>query len=140
MFKCALFAALTIFVYYIYLNVLVYHELRAKKPEGFNDLVEVTELWKSFASAFVIYFYKRAVMAIVTPLFAPICKDQDDPELHEKRVKKAAIQFYKGTIQIVFTVWGYIVLGESEIYPQLMGGSDNCAKLLESTPPFTIPY
>lgn len=134
-------------VYYIFLSISFYNAVRELKPAGMEDLPDfVNNFWLVLASALVLHITKRVVMFSTEGLFRPYCKNQEDPEICQKRAKKAASKLYKGSFYIVATYIGWLILKDTEIYPALLGGPDSTGKALwdncpwSSQVPFTFLY
>jgi len=58
-------------------------------------------------------------------------KDQNNKEIFDERVYKASLAFYKVLYYFVTSVWGYIIIKDTEIFPKWLGGNgaiENCFK------------
>ena len=129
--------------YYIYLSIYFYQAVRQLKPEGMEDLPDmVSNFWIVLASAVALNIIKQTVTYSFKSLFRPYCKNQDDPDLCEKRAKKAACKLYKGSFYIIATYIGWLILKDTEIYPSLFGGPESTGKTIWANTPWSseVPF
>ena len=129
--------------YYIYLSIYFYQAVRQLKPEGMEDLPDmVSNFWIVLASAVALNIIKYTVTYSFKSLFRPYCKNQDDPDLCEKRAKKAACKLYKGSFYIIATYIGWLILKDTEIYPSLFGGPESTGKTIWANTPWSseVPF
>jgi hypothetical protein len=106
--KVAVLVAVMLLIYYCFLTYQFYPFLRANLPTGYPKLPVFSEvLWIPIASALFLNLVKRFIVQAVSPMWAPICKNQDDPELLEKRIYKCSYNTYKTLFYTIGTIWGY---------------------------------
>jgi len=83
--------SMLLLVYYIYLSIYFYQAVRQLKPEGMEDLPDMLgNFWIVIVSAITLHIVKGSVTCLTKGLFKPYCKDQDRPDLVEKRAYKAS--------------------------------------------------
>jgi len=87
-----------------------------------------------FGFALALHVFKCTVKQASRPLVAHICKDKDDKEKHEKRIESAVNYVYKLIFYTVSAAWGYIIMKDSPVMPQELGGKGSMAGIFEGMP------
>jgi len=106
---------------FLYMSFKLKFDAQARRPD-FN-WPSLTELWKAVVSGLFFILAKKLVIKLTYNFNAPICKDQDDPELHDLRVKKAS-KYIFATLYFTFaTSYGYYTLKDTPWLPWYLGGS-----------------
>ena len=121
--KVAVAIAAFLLFYYCILTYQFYPVLRANLPAGYSKLPVFLEVfWIPIASALILNLVKRSIVQIASPMWAPFCKNQDDPELLEKRIYKCSYNTYKTVFYTIGTIWGYQLCKNSSVWPTIFGG------------------
>ena len=58
----------------------------------------------------------------VRPIFNIYGKDKNDTDLFEARLAKTSVATYKIIFYTVMSLWAYILLKDTTIWPKFMGG------------------
>ena len=81
-FEIGILIALGVVTWYGILTSRFYPLLRELKPQDYPEFSNICDIWWiPFCSALFLHGIKRVTMAMVCPLLAPYCKNQDDPEM-----------------------------------------------------------
>ena len=122
----AVAAASILLMYYCYITIRFYPVLRANRPPEYPELVKFNDIfWIPFASCLFLNLFRRAVRMIFSSIWAPYCKDQNDPEMLHMRIEKTCLNTYKTIFFSVGSVWGYLIIKDTPIYPSDMGGPNS---------------
>jgi hypothetical protein len=135
-FKYTAYAVVVCMLYYIKISVEIYNltnQLSAQK--GITDMPDFSKIfWIPIASAFALFAFKRQLYNITVPCFIQIAKDQHDQQMVEERANKSALALYKLCVYMGTSMWGYIILKDSEIMPWFMGGSGSLVNCFTNLP------
>lgn len=94
-------------------------------------MVEPWDFWVVFASALGCFVLKWLVIWIGTPLFAHLCKQESDIVVKEERLQKMGRYLYSTIYYSFFSLWGYMLLKDLELYPSELGGQGQCKSYVQ---------
>ena len=121
--------------YYLHLSISAYYLTWRLKPTNFYGLQSFSECWKTPVLSSVAFFaYKRFATKILAPYFQPYCKDQKDKAKSIARSKRAAVAFAKSFYYFLNSIWGYILLKDTDFLPSILGGSGSLKNCFENVP------
>jgi hypothetical protein len=117
------FIAVLICSYYLFLSVTAYKRTWQQKPEEYNDLPKLSDLLGvPLITAIIATVFKRLMSRIATPMFMPIVKDQDSPMKRKERAERCVVELKKLTVNLGFSIYGFLLLKETDFYPASLGG------------------
>ena len=91
------------------------------------------------ASTAFFFVFERIIVTCFKPLLRPVCKEQKDIELREKRTKKAAISVFKFFFFSFAVGFGYYVNKDTVFTSVVLGGNGDESKIWENFPEMQIP-
>jgi len=102
----------------------VYFEQHKLKPDTLKDMPTFTRIyWVPICSAFCLFACKKQIANAAKPIIHLVGKDQNDKELQDARVEKASLALYKFCYYTGMSIWGYIILKDSAVFPTWLGGT-----------------
>jgi hypothetical protein len=122
-------------VYFLVTVWGVYHSQHRLKPSHVEDLPLFSEIWwLPIVTAFAIASFRVLVTRSVRPFFFLVCKDKEDKKAFETRVFKASTATFKLIWYSSMSVWAYLLLKDTRIWPEFLGGSGTLENSFENFP------
>ena len=135
LFKLLTFILLSTVAYWVYVVYMWYHEAHKTKPDYLDDYPVFSEIILfPFCSAFALFAFKHQILNVARPILSIVGKDKNDKELFDSRVYKASLAFYKVIYYFMMTVWGYIIIKDTNIFPKWLGGNGAIAYCFTNYP------
>jgi hypothetical protein len=134
-FRAVIAALLASMVYFLATVWGVYHLQHRLKPTHVQDLPLFSEIWwLPIVTAFAIASFRVLITRSVRPFFFLVCKDKEDKKAFETRVFKASTATFKLIWYSCMSVWAYILLKDTKIWPEFLGGSGTIENSFEFFP------
>ena len=118
------------FTYFCYSYIQKVHESK----KGNYELPDWRDFKWTLLSIAIISICDVLAFMVLSRLFRPFVKIQDDLEERDRRSEKAGYNLFKLGYYVAVTAWGYVILKDKQFFPVLLGGSGDINRCFEKYP------
>ena len=118
---CGLAFIFLIAIPFVYYSIRINIYAQKHQPEGFN-FPHILDFWRVVVGAVVAYAGKMLIAKLTFPIAYSAARGGNDEKTRLKYAHKIAENCGSLVQYVVVSIWGYIVLKDSNFMPRFMGG------------------